>query len=317
LQNAESFQGGRYKYRRYVKNRIGDALKRLSPDVAISMWWGIEFQILPFINDGSRKIVEFHFSQYMRYRLLKSRSVSLYFKLRVLLSRLLESMALRRYDALVVLTWEDRPHWKHKNVTVIPNALSFIVSAASDCSSRVVMSVGRLTEQKGFDRLIRIWATIEPDYPDWRLVIWGDGEDKAQLLQTIADKGLKRVFIMPATPDIKEEMLKSSVFTLTSRYEGAPMVLIEAMQCGLPIVSYDTRCGPRDIIDDGVSGFIVKEDDERTFGVKLRTLMDDQPRRVEMGAAAKRLSGQKFGEEVIMKRWKELLESTVEQGWNL
>jgi glycosyltransferase involved in cell wall biosynthesis len=313
LQRPESFHGGRFKYRKYVKDAIGAALRRFSPDVTISLWWGIEFRILPSIKDGSRKIVEFHFSQYMR-SLLMSGSVSWYFKLRVLFSRWLEAMALRRYDALVVLTDEDRPHWNHKQVVVIPNALSFVLPEASDCSSHTVMTVGRLTEQKGFDRLISIWAAIEPDYPGWRLFIWGDGEDKAQLLQMIAEKGLKAVSIMPATRQIKDEMLKASIFTLTSRYEGAPMVLTEAMQCGLPIVSYDTRCGPRDLIDDEVSGYIVKEGDERAFAERLRTLMDNEALRVRMGAAAKRLSVSKFGQELVMGKWKELLERTVTQG---
>jgi glycosyltransferase involved in cell wall biosynthesis len=278
------------------------------PDVTVSMWWGIEFKVLPFVKDGSRKILEFHFSQYSRYLPPDQNGTCILSKVRLLVTRWFENILVDRYDKLVVLTNEDKLHWNNRSVVVIPNALSFVVPNQSDCSNHIVISAGRLSEEKGFDLLIKIWSIVETIHSDWTLLIYGDGEEKDKLSGLIKEMGLKKVFLLPATVDLREEMLKSSIFAFTSRHEGFGMVLTEAMQCGLPIVSYDTKCGPRDIIDDNITGFLIKEGDEYSFSEKLSRLMDDRMLRLQMGMSAKQISYQKFAEDSIMNRWKVLFE---------
>ncbi len=309
LQSPKGFAGGDLAFRRYVKTALSDELRALAPDITITLWWGIEFKLLPDIPYAGRRIVEQHFSQHMRDRLLTQAGRSLYFKLRVRLNRWIENRALRRYDAYVVLTREDRAHWDHPRLSVIPNPVSLVEPAASDCSAPVVLSVGRLGEQKGFDRLLRIWAKVEARHPDWRLIIRGDGDSRDELLAQIRELRLSRASIEPATPRIEEEMRQASIFALTSRYEGFGLVLIEAMQCGVPVVSYDTRCGPRDIIDDGVTGFLVREDDEATFAERLERLMLDRSLRLALGAAGMRSVNERFDEASVMQEWKRLFES--------
>lgn len=315
LATDKSIGHGRLKYFRYVKSAIENKLVEIDPDVTVSMWWGIEFKVLPFINDGSRKILEYHFSQYARYRYapLHGNEIALLSKARLLITRWLENRLVERYDRFVVLTEEDKAYWNNKNAVVIPNALSFVTDKKSDSENLAIVSAGRLSEQKGFDRLIRIWASVEDNCSDWELKIYGDGIEKENLLRLIKELNLTRVTLMPATVNLEAEFLKASIFVFTSRYEGFGMVLTEAMQCGLPVVSYDTRCGPRDIIDDGVSGFVVKEGDERDFLEKLGRLMIDKALRLRMGAAAKRLSNQKFSEDSIMKKWKTLFEGLAQK----
>lgn len=308
LIHHESFKGGRFKYGKYVKEALEKKLIEISPDITLSMWWGIEFKVLPFIKDGSRKILEFHSSQYMRYYLHRQNKIYIYQKIRLLITRWLENKIANRYEKLIILTNEEKHYWGCKNIVVIPNALSFISEKQSDCSNHVIISTGRLTKEKGFYRLIKIWAAIATEYPDWSLKIFGDGEDKEELSGLIKKLDLKNAFLLPATLDIKEEMLKASIFVFTSRYEGFGMVLTEAMQCGLPVVSYDTKCGPRDIIDDKISGFLIKEGDESSFAEKLSCLIKDKALRLDMGMAAKQISSQKFAEDLVMNKWKKLFE---------
>lgn len=309
LQSPEAFAGGALAYRQYAKTALSDVLRELAPDITITLWWGIEFKLLPDIPHAGHRIVEQHFSQHMRDRLLTQEGTSPYFKLRVRLNRWIENRALRRYDAYVVLTHEDRAHWDHPQLSVIPNPLSYADPVASDGSAPIVMSVGRLGEQKGFDRLLRIWAKVEARHPDWRLVIRGDGEHRDALTALIEELQLSRASIEPATPNIEDEMRRASIFALTSRYEGFGLVLTEAMQCAVPVVTYDTKCGPRDIVDDGVSGFIVREGDEDAFVERLERLMQDRPLRLRMGDAARRSVNERFGVERVMQQWKELFES--------
>lgn len=308
LIRPEQFKGSIFGYWKYVKRIMERKLLQVAPDITVSMWWGVEFKILPFIKDGSRKILEFHFSQYSRYLSLYKRETSALSKVRLLVTRWCENILVDRYEKLVVLTNEDKLHWRNRNVVVIPNALSLPVSNQTHCTNHLVISAGRLTEEKGFDRLIRIWSNLENEYSDWKLLIYGDGEEKDSLLGLINKMNLTNVFILPATVNLREEMLKSSIFVLTSRYEGFGMVLIEAMQCGLPVVSYDTKYGPRDIIDDNITGFLIKEGDEYSFRKRLSWLMNDRSLRLIMGTAAKQIVNQKYEEASIMNRWKTLFE---------
>jgi glycosyltransferase involved in cell wall biosynthesis len=306
---AKQFSGGLISYYRYVRAAFRKVLLEIRPTFCVSLWWGPEFKVLPFVGDGSTKLLEFHFSNYSRFLQEGVASTSLARRLRLLVTRWVERRLISCYDQFVVLTEEDKADWGGGDIVVIPNSPSFATEERAPCVNRTVLAMGRMAPQKGLDRLIRIWASVAPAFPDWTLKIHGDGPDREQLTALVSTLGLSSVLLLPFSQDPKREMLEASILAMAARYEGFPMVLIEAMQCGLPIVSYDTKCGPREIIDDEVTGYIVREDDEATFAQRLSQLMSDRALRVRLGSAAKATSDAKLSEATIMGRWRTLFES--------
>ena len=138
-----------------------------------------------------------------------------------------------------------------------------------------IIAVGRLTEQKGFDLLIKVWEKVEAEMNDWTLNIYGEGELRGQLQKMIQEKKLRNIHLCGYTDNIEEKYLESSIFALTSRYEGYVLVLIEAQAKGLPCISFDCKEGPSEIIDDGVNGFLIEEGDIEAYSKKLMILMRD------------------------------------------
>lgn len=143
---------------------------------------------------------------------------------------------------------------------------------------------------------------------DWQLVIVGDGVQKAELEQKIIDKRLQDSVVMkPFTSDIESEYLRASIYALNSRNEGFAMVLMEAGSHAIPSVAFDVDAGPSDIIDDGVNGYLVKDGDLSVFAERLLALMSDEAKRKSMGNKARVMMQERFGKEVIMRLWDEVL----------
>lgn len=287
----------RMRYIARHKKRLTEILAAEKPDITISMMSGREREWLYKLKDGSKKVLECHFSYYW-YRDIKGLID------RYKISRFIGRIA--HYDRFVVLTEEDRKDWgTRENIMVIPNALTFYPQQQADLSQKRVIAVGRLREQKRFDRLINIWAKIEPHFPDWRLTIIGSGELQGDLERQIRTLGLKQIEILPPHTDIVKDYLNSSIYAMTSQYEGFPMVLHEAMSCGLPVVTYTCKCGPRDIIQEGEDGFLVEEGNEAEFIKRLQELMNDFHLRQRMGEAARR-NIIRFDLPSVMLKWESL-----------
>ena len=223
---------------------------------------------------------------------------------------------LKRYDyfdALVLIATGEIDFWKkhHKSVAIIPNFLPNISNLNTNYSQKVVVSVGRLSKEKGFLRLIDIWKLIQDssEFKDWKLHIVGDGELKEKIENKIKDLNLTNSIILkPFTKDVESEYLSASIYAMTSHFEGLPMVLIEAQSYALPTISFDIATGPRDIIEDDKSGYLIKDNDLNKYATKLKTLMQDENLRVKMGAKSKEIVKSKFSKEVVMKQWMELFE---------
>ena len=171
----------------------------------------------------------------------------------------------RQADVVVSLTKGDAYQWrKARRVEVIPNFTMMPVAEDDMPREKRVIAVGRLEWQKGFDRLIDLWAVVGKHYPDWRLDIFGSGTLQNALQQQIMSLGLEnQVSINSFTEHIREEYLRSSLFVLTSRFEGFSLVLLEAAQSGLPSVAFDCPFGPSDLIEDGQTGFLVPDGDTK------------------------------------------------------
>lgn len=288
------------------KKALEELLLAESPDVTISMMLGKEKMWLPKMKDSSKKILEYHFCKpalVPRHWLSWGHWLKYWKLLRVI----------RMYDKFVVLTEEDKSFWGQTgNIEAIPNALTFSSPQGATLSSRRVLAVGRLAKQKGFDYLIDIWAKVHQVCPDWQLSIIGTGPEQTRLQRQIMTLNLQSsVEILPPTAAILEEYMQSSVFVMTSRYEGMAMVLIEAMECGLPVVAYACKCGPKDVIQDQADGFLIEEGEQENFAEKLILLMKDGELRERFGQNAKQHIS-RFGEEKVMEKWRALFISITE-----
>ena len=301
----------RYPVRQWKhRRRLSKLLCQLRADVVVCMF-NNDVSFVHKLQDGSRKILEIHFSKNKKLQYGRRGLWALADRWRTRQ----EEKVVRKYDRFIVLTHEDAALWGNlPNIRVIPNSRPTTVPPpireGNRYHSKRVLAVGRYDYQKGFDTLINIWHQINRTHqlPDgWHLDIVGDGPQRQELQLQIERLGLEdSVHLVPPTSDIQSLYLRSSIFVLTSRYEGLPMVLLEAQTYGLPIVSFACPCGPRDVIEDGINGFLIEGEDETQFAERLTTLMNDPTLRQRMGQAALQAS-ERFSEERIMSLWQEIL----------
>lgn len=306
--NGKSFLDKLWHYpfkQRKHRVRLTKLLRQLNADVVVSMFCN-DASIVPFINDGSKKILEVHFSRFKRLQYGRKGLWRIADEWR---SRNDERMV-SRFDRFVVLTKEDRKYWGNiPNMQVIPNARTYIFNQPARLDNKTVIAVGRYNYQKGFDRLIEAWSLVCREIDDWQLEIIGDGDLRQDLLCQIAKKGLngKVVLKKMSSDEMKDAYLNASIFALSSRYEGLPMVLLEAQAAGLPCVSFACKCGPKDVIDDGVNGFLVDDEDVGGLADRLLYLIEHDDLRKRMGESAYRNS-ERYAEEAIMRRWQNLFQ---------
>jgi glycosyltransferase involved in cell wall biosynthesis len=223
-------------------------------------------------------------------------------------------------DVLAVLTEADLRDYERvlrgarTRLVRMPNAVPPLAGEISPLEGKVVMAAGRLNAQKGFDLLIRAFAQVAVDHPDWQLRIYGDGPRHELLRRLIADHGLHgNAFLMGAAPNMGEEMAKASVFALSSRLEGFGIVVVEAMSKGLPVVSFDCPRGPAEIITDGRDGILVAPQDVDAFAAALRSLIEDEALRRRMGAAGLE-TARLYDAAEIGRRWEALVRDLAPAG---
>ncbi len=282
-------------------------LKSLRADVCVSMFCN-EVSFLPKIKDGSAKVLEVHFSRFKR---LQYGRKGVWGIMDRIMSRK-DARSVRRYDRFVVLTQEDMAYWGHlPNMSVIPNGLSHRPETPADLQAKVVSAIGRYAPQKGLDRLIDAWRLVAGKHPDWQLRLVGDGELREALQEQVDRLNLRdSVLLGKATDDMDSVYRNTSILALSSHYEGLPMVLLEAQAYGIPAVAFTCKCGPRDVITDGVDGILVPEGDIPALAQGLDALISQPDRLREMGTNAFRAS-ERWDFESIMKQWLTLFESTL------
>ncbi len=300
---------GYLRRRRLHKRRLTELLMRERADVVVSLYPS-ESSFIPDIRDGSRKVLELHYCKFFRLQYGRKGLLGAIDRWRTRQ----DERIVRRFDKFVVLTHEDQSYWGAlPNLEVIPNAAMHLTDHFSDGSARRVIAVGRLDYQKGFDRLIRAWDLVQRSgrFADWRLDIFGQGEWHDMLQGMIDERGLAATtHLCRPTTQIGDEYARSSLLAMSSHYEGFPMVMIEAMASALPVVSFDYKCGPKDIIRPGENGLLVRDGDEEGLAQALMTLMEDDTLRKRMSQRAREVV-KEYSEEAVMARWMRLFTSIV------
>lgn len=219
-------------------------------------------------------------------------------------------------DGVALLTERARgyyPKSAREKAVVIPNPV--VVPAESHggrepmVKSPAVMAMGRLSREKGFDILLRAFAKAWRSRPGWSLVILGEGPLRRELAELTSELGMEDAVKMPGLVKNPHDYLRQAdIFALSSRFEGFPVSLLEAMALGAAVVSFDCMTGPREVIRDGVDGLLVPPEDEEALAEAMGRLMDAEGERRRLGEEAKRVV-ERYGVENVMRMWEDLLDA--------
>lgn len=298
---------GYLRKRKEHKRKLTALLLKEKPDIVVSLYPS-ESSFIPDIKDGSKKVLELHYCKFFRLQYGRKGLLGWIDKLRTRQ----DEQIVRRFDKFVVLTNEDRGYWGNlPNIEVIPNAAMHVSDAYSDVMNKRVIAVGRLDYQKGFDRLVQAWQLVRHTgkFTDWKLDIFGQGEWREMLQQMIDKAELQdSVRLNRPTKQIVEEYVKSDMLVMSSNYEGFPMVMIEAMACGLPVVSFDYKCGPKDIIQPGINGLLVPNGDIQALADAMMKVMEDEAYRKMLSLNARKVVDT-YSEQAVMSQWIRLFTS--------
>ena len=279
-------------------------LQRIKPDVIISCSIGPDFYFIPFIEKQIPKIKEFHSSRYF----YKDKTSSIKTKLLQKLDKRTE----KKYHQLVVLNESERYFYNNEKIAVIPNP-SEVSGERADINSKKIMAAGRISPVKNFSDLIECFSRISKDFFGWELHFFGEDYVGTQrkLEQKINTYGLKnQIKFRGVTSDLKMEMQHYSIYAMTSETECFPMVLLEALSVGLPVISYDSPTGPTHILTNNKDSFLITYKNLDIFTEKLKNLMQDENLRQKMGQNGIE-NVHRFSIEKIMQQWKILFNSSV------
>ena len=274
----------------------------LQPNVIISPNFNFDHFWLPFIHKTAKVIKERHGSRYFESNMRQNGSVL------QRLNYIFQDWIDIQYDHIVVLNSDEKKYIKSKNAVIILNSI-LVPTYTAKLNTKKVISAGRISPVKAFDELIQAWEIVNEKYPDWELDIYGDDYlgTKDKLQQLIDSKNLQEsVYFKGSVADLQKTMLDYSIYAMSSETECFPMVLLEALSVGLPIVSYDCPNGPRNILIDNEDGFLADYKNSKNLAEKLMILMRDDDRRIMMGGNAKN-NVTRFSNEEVMKLWHKLL----------
>lgn len=295
------------KKKREHQKKLKDTLLSISPDVIISTGQVLN-SFLPTIKFPTKPLFirEFHFDTH--YRFLEAEGLGMLHALR---KDFIDcKLSTRHYDKIVILTHEDKEkNWsRHPKAIVIPNMVTIDTAQVSSLEKKTAIAMGRLVKQKNFQSLISAWQYVKPKHPDWKLKIYGDGELRGKLQQQIIEKDLiENVELCGFTTDVANKLCESSILISTSLHEGFHLALAEAMTCGLPIISYNYSCGPKELISNGENGYIVPLNDEKALSDRICELIENEDLRKRMGKAGLKKS-KDYSRDAIIQQWMALFE---------
>ncbi|MFJ2002604.1 glycosyltransferase family 4 protein [Streptomyces chartreusis] len=304
LRPARVFPAAEYRYGQYSEltdQRIGESLAQTDAEVVIGTRPGLNVHLARQAPEHVVRIGQEHLT-------LDNHSP----RLRTALRR-----AYRRLDVLTTVTEADAASYRRKmrlpgvRVEALPNSVPDPVLPAADGTAKVIVAAGRLVPVKRYDLLIEAFAPVAAAYPDWRLRIYGKGEEQARLRQLIEDLGLSdHAFLMGAAAPMEAEWVKGSIGATAANFEPFGMTIVEAMRCGLPVVSTDCPYGPGEIIEDGTDGRLVPVGDREAMSAALLELVRDDERRRRMGRRALE-NARRFGPVPVVEQAERLIDEAM------
>lgn len=301
----------RWEMKRKLREKLKELVSRESPDILVTSTYSAEVitEIMSVKRDVKIVLESHTAAKYDTFIGILKKIYNYLFTLRYM----------KKCDLLIALTKGDASFWRRhiSNVMVVPNPVSFYKEdlAINIKEKGRIISVGRLHQVKRFDRLIEAFSIIADKYPEWHVDIFGEGNLRGQLEELIQKCNLQnQFFIHQPTNSIYEEYIKSEFYVLSSDHEGLPLVLLEAMACGIPVVSVDCPYGPSEIVEDGNTGLLSKID-KNDLAEKMEWMIVHKEERLRMGCMAHEKSA-RYKKEIVMKEWENAYVSVINKNNN-
>jgi len=297
------------QYRRQLK----DVISQLKPDVIISAM-GRSIELIGKVKCHCVRMGEAHSIKANVRNLNQMELQGFFYRIVARYMRWHLNRDVKKLDALVLLTREDAAEWHEVRRTfVIPNSTPFLPERHSTLTEKRAIMVARYNEAKGYEYMIEAWSIVHQHHPDWTLHVYGSGELHDKVVRWIQERSLSSTMVLhEPTSNIMERYLESSLCLMSSRYEAFPLVLLEAMACGVPCVSFDCPNGPRNIIRHGEDGLLVDYLNPKALADGICRLIADEPLRRRLGENARR-NVQRFSRDAIMQQWEDLFNKLTKE----
>lgn len=291
-----------WKMDRELVVKLNNIVNEIDPDIIITTTYYMA-DVICQLKCRAKKIIESHAPrEYMGNTDGVPRSA---------ISKIYRKWQFKRYfstverlsDAIVTLSTNEAKTWKSEHVITIPNIVDLQNKTHSTLQNKTALFAGRFTYEKGVSRLLEAWKIVNDKQKDWTLRLVGEGNQKEALIKQCKTLGIENYVVFEGmTKNMVKEYCNSSLFLLASRFEGFGLVLAEAMQCGVPCVSFDCLYGPADIINNGKNGILVENGNIKAFAEAVLKLIDDEELRMDMGKAAIE-KAKSYLPENIMPQW--------------
>ncbi len=287
---------------------LTETVIRLNPDILIGLVC-FKADIVSKMKCHAKTIIECHEARY--YSLADSEHNRSFF------SRIYMDFYKRNHyfktieknaDVVVTLTNGDKSLWKRaKHVEVIPNFSNIEISRLCNINSKRIVAVGRLSPEKGYDRLLEIWKIVSVQHPDWQLDIYGEGKMRESINSTIINQRIINIYLHHATSQISQQYANSSICVMTSYFEGFGLTLLEALKHGVPCIAFDCPFGPSSIIGNNICGYLIEDGNIQQYAQKLSLLMSDTNIRKKFSISAIE-HAKKFSVDNAMRQWTQLFD---------
>ena len=305
----------RYKSERSFRRELNQILEKLNPDIIVCADMHVsDLRALLFSTVHAVRIVECHCGKAGYYEDIK-RFNRLVKRLKEWILKKQLISAIRKFDKVVLMTEAEKNDWNLKDkVVCIPNMLVTNPDQEPNMThvQKSVISVGRYAYPKGYDMLLESWLIVQKTHPDWSLHIYGSHDggvgEYGRLQEQIKQHEIVNVFLHQSINDIYSCYTKSDFYVMSSRYESFGLVLIEAMSCGLPVISFDCKYGPQSIIQNGETGVLVPHNDITKMAAAICSMIEHDEERQRMAVNA-RLASKKYRPENIIPIWHSFYES--------
>ena len=284
-------------------NKINTLISEIKPDWIVVCDAFLWFLIPYFIKSNCSVLFETHVSKFLKKDSEKN--------IKTKLLHFLKKRALKKFDKVVFLTKDASEEWKLQNSVIIPNSLSFIPNKKANLENKKALAIARHSPEKGIDRLLHIWKKVVQKHPDWQLDIYGEFNESVTYYKLSEELEItKNVNFLLPTNSIQEVYLNSSLYLMTSRSEVFPLVLLEAIACGLPCIAYDCQSGPRNIISNDSNGYLIADNKEDDFVEKCNLIIEDKLLKKRLANSSDDFI-KKYNLNAIMNLWIALFEAQI------